>query len=392
MSFWSTATEPKRNFRYKVTIAGFGGVLDDTSYDNIWFAKKATKPSFTVGEVKANFLDKTFYYPGRVEWNSCEITFYDPNNPNAVNVLAQMFANSGYFIPTDTTTKENYGTTSKSDATNPLSVGAVTIETLDQDGGSIETWTLNNAFIKSMKFGDLSYDSDDMTEITVEFRYDWASLSDDDGMSIFAQSPGKPAPATLSQRQEGQMATTSPFWADKRFEPARKHRFRVVYIPGTTEADDGSTPVTNPYWWWTKSVTLPSFEIGEEVYQMVNRKFKYPGLLAWNDVQIVLYEKEAEATRFMSMMASAGYKFSKDEKKCGNGILKGGFSSTDLSIEEIGPSGKALQTFKLINWYIKAANFGDLTYDDDGFVTITVTIGYDAADITSQKAGQSASP
>ncbi len=107
-----------------------------------------------------------------------------------------MFANSGYIIPTNTELSTNYGTTSKSYATNSGSVGYVQIITLDQNGNHLEQWELQNAFIKSMKFGDLSYDSDDMTEITVEFRYDWASLSDDDGVYIFAKSPAKPAPAT----------------------------------------------------------------------------------------------------------------------------------------------------------------------------------------------------
>ena len=196
MSFWSEKTEPKRNFRYKIVIEGINSVSNENAGDQAWYAKKATKPSFTVGEVKANFLDKTFYYPGRVEWNTVEVTFYDPNNPNVVNHLAQMFANSGYFIPTNTELSANYGTTSKSDATNSGSVGYVQIITLDQNGNHLEQWELQNAFIKSMKFGDLSYDSDDMTEITVEFRYDWASLSDDDGVYIFAKSPAKPAPAT----------------------------------------------------------------------------------------------------------------------------------------------------------------------------------------------------
>ncbi len=177
MSFWEKTTEPKRNFRYRVEIEGLGKV--GTADDQAWYAKKVTKPSFTVGEVKANFLDKTFYYPGRVEWNTVEVTFYDPGSPNVVNHLAQMFANSGYFIPNATTNSGNYATTAKSDATNSSSVGYVNIITLDDKGNSLESWTLNNAFVKSMKFGDLSYDSDDLLEVTVEFRYDWASLKSD---------------------------------------------------------------------------------------------------------------------------------------------------------------------------------------------------------------------
>ncbi len=174
--FWDKRSEPKRNFRYKVSIEGFGKVAGDSAI-NLWMAKKVTKPSFTVGEVKANFIDKTFYYPGRVEWNTVEFTLFDPVNPNVVNRLAKMFANSGYFIPTNVTDDANYGSTAKSDAaSNSFSLGEVKIMSINQEGHKLEEWHLNNAFIKSMKFGDLSYDSDDMLEVTMELRYDWAEL------------------------------------------------------------------------------------------------------------------------------------------------------------------------------------------------------------------------
>ena len=102
-----------------------------------------------------------------------------------------MFANSGYFIPDGTSLSGNYATTAKSDATNSSSVGELVIDTIDDEGNSVESWTLNNAFVKSMKFGDLSYDSDDLLEVTVEFRYDWASLTDDGGLSLFDQESTK---------------------------------------------------------------------------------------------------------------------------------------------------------------------------------------------------------
>ena len=195
--FWEPTTEPKRNFRYKVSIGGLAAVSSTGATAQAWYAKKATKPSFTVGEVKANFIDKTFYYPGRVEWNTVEIVFYDPVNPNAVNHLAQMFANSGYFIPDGVSNTDNYGSTAKSNATSGNSVGTVTITSIDEDGGDLEKWTLNNAFIKSMKFGDLSYDSDDLLEVSVEFRYDWASLESGTN-SLFGKTAGKVTDKQLS--------------------------------------------------------------------------------------------------------------------------------------------------------------------------------------------------
>ena len=64
------------------------------------------------------------------------------------------------------------GTVNKFDAVNQL--GNVIFEELNGQGGLIGTWTLQNAFITNATFGDLSYDTDDLLNIEIQFRYDWA--------------------------------------------------------------------------------------------------------------------------------------------------------------------------------------------------------------------------
>ena len=44
-------------------------------------------------------------------------------------------------------------------------------------GQVIETWTLYNAWVQDVNFGSLSYDSDELVEISVKFRYDYADFS-----------------------------------------------------------------------------------------------------------------------------------------------------------------------------------------------------------------------
>ena len=167
MSFWtSTALEPKRQFRFRLTITA----VDQAA---IWFAKKVTVPAFTVGEVKHSFVDKTFYYPGRVEWNTIEATLVDPVNPDAVGMTNEMLAKSGYFVPSSAAANGAWGSISKAEAVQD-GIQGVTIEAIDQSGEPVGVWTLQNPFIKSVKYGDLSYDSDELREISIEFRYDWA--------------------------------------------------------------------------------------------------------------------------------------------------------------------------------------------------------------------------
>ena len=171
MSFWtSTALEPKRQYRFRLTITAVGG---DGVSNAIWYAKKVTIPSFTVGEVKHSFVDKTFYFPGRVEWNTIEATLVDPQDPDAVNIVNKILVGSGYYVPSAANGDEDWGSMSKKEAQS--AIGKVVIDVIDQDGKAVESWELENPFIKSAKFGDLSYDSDELREITMEFRYDWAT-------------------------------------------------------------------------------------------------------------------------------------------------------------------------------------------------------------------------
>ena len=57
------------------------------------------------------------------------------------------------------------------------SLGAVTVIQLDGDGNEIETWTLMNAWIQDVKFGDtLEYGNDELTQVDITLQYDWATL------------------------------------------------------------------------------------------------------------------------------------------------------------------------------------------------------------------------
>jgi len=172
-SFWSESAnmdskDPKRNFRFKVTFPGLASGV-------VWFAKKVGKPNFTVTECTHEFYNHKFYFTGRVEWQPVTLTLVDPVGEN-VNVAAQMSAlaeAAGYTIPKNSSSPLKSMTKGKAAA----SLGAVVIQQLDGEGNPLETWTLHNPFIKSFKFGDLDYSNDDITEMEMELRYDWADLA-----------------------------------------------------------------------------------------------------------------------------------------------------------------------------------------------------------------------
>jgi len=175
MPFWSTdfgqdptLKDPKRKFRFTVQFQGInaaqGGAL-------LWYAKTAAKPSFTIASSEHKYLNHTFYYPGSVTWNTISVTMVDPVEPDVTATLSDIIVGSGYSPPNDA---NSLGTMSKAKAAGAL--GRVIITQIDSNGSPLETWTLWNAYIKDVKYGDLEYGGDDLTEATVELQYDWARV------------------------------------------------------------------------------------------------------------------------------------------------------------------------------------------------------------------------
>jgi len=169
MAFWSTNdVEPKRNFRFQVEITGLG------TNSVLWWAKTVTTPAFDVTEVEHNHLDNKYYFPGRVSWNEVSLTLVDPISVDAVALTNELLESSGYVIPSQPPADPaNLSTISKAKST--AAVGDVIISILTADGNVIEQWTLRSAFIKSAKYGDLDYSSDDLRTVEMTFRYDWAT-------------------------------------------------------------------------------------------------------------------------------------------------------------------------------------------------------------------------
>ena len=174
--FWTDQgrADPKRNYRFKMTITGIAGDA------LIWYAKKVSKPKFTITESVHTYLNHKFYYPGRVEWQEVTATLVDPVSPAVVQTIMAKIEASGYGIPKNTS-----DLTSLSKASAVSQLLGVSIDQIDNVGNSVEHWELKNAWIKDFTFSDLDYESDDLSTIDVVFRYDWAEV---DG--IFGSTSG----------------------------------------------------------------------------------------------------------------------------------------------------------------------------------------------------------
>lgn len=216
MSFWNDQkVEPKRKFRWLLSIQtghldpDGKGVQSSIPY---WTIKKVNRPSYTVEEATHKFINHTFYFPGRVTYNTINFTIVDTASPDAAETLKQILYASGYALPKN----ELVSTQSITKDAAVRSLGEVTIELLggkgvanqsagkedlrsvgfatDTGGQVLEKWTLHNAWVKKIEFSELDYEGDELTEITVELRYDYAELNDGDITSAAGTLTVDPTP------------------------------------------------------------------------------------------------------------------------------------------------------------------------------------------------------
>tara|TARA_B100000927_G_scaffold289815_1_gene287174 strand:+ start:4134 stop:4709 length:576 start_codon:yes stop_codon:yes gene_type:complete len=171
-SFWSEpGLEPKRKFRYLLYFAGMPQFI----------AKSVSKPSFQVGSTQHSYLQHNFNFPGRVTWQDVSITIVDPIQPDSTSTLYKIIQDAGYVLPPNVTNDELGGARTITKADMVAALGpTVRIDTIGSGGSSevLESWILNNPQITSVNFDTLDYSSDELLNIQIGIKYDWASLNE----------------------------------------------------------------------------------------------------------------------------------------------------------------------------------------------------------------------
>lgn len=181
MAFWNLASsEPRRAHRFLLNLPSLGGRSADESYQQ-YLCKTVTKPSYTLSETEHKFLGNTYYYPGAVTWDPVTAQLVNAVKPDGNQLLLDALYIAGYINPDDQAAIFNGlgpagttfpGTPNKADALAAL--GDVIIRELDGSGDVVGTWKLMNPFINNVKFGDLDYSSEELLNIDITFRYDFA--------------------------------------------------------------------------------------------------------------------------------------------------------------------------------------------------------------------------
>jgi hypothetical protein len=169
--FWaSNNLEPKRSNRFVMYIGDFPH----------WFIHMSDKPSYKLATVKYYWLNHTFNYPSKIEWNPIKVTLYDPVHPDAAKTMLDVMNRGGYHFPYG---PDDLTTISKEQMINALG-GQILLRQVGADGVVVEEWVLKNPWVSSVDNGKLDFEKDDPVNVEIEITYDWAIMTIGEGWDI----------------------------------------------------------------------------------------------------------------------------------------------------------------------------------------------------------------
>jgi hypothetical protein len=195
MTFWTSRhVTPKTKSKFIVKI-------DQYILKNV---KSVTKPAVEINTKEFKLINHYFNYPGLAKWQPITIKFVDMKGdyasttgahpstglagnqmPDTAHFLHSLLTVGGYSTP-------NSGDASMSKGGFAKGLKEITIQQISpgrgdvspggaktvkvQDYEIVESWKLINPIIKSIKWGDLDYGSDDLVEYSIDVIYDYAEF------------------------------------------------------------------------------------------------------------------------------------------------------------------------------------------------------------------------
>ena len=117
-----------------------------------------------IGSVASNMMAKLLGH-----------SYVPPNRIPAAGSSTTATVLSAITRPMDTARDAIYGNKNLSKENLTKSLGEIKIVSLNGAGDVYESWTIHNGMITNLKFSQLGYGGEDLTEISVTVNYDWAT-------------------------------------------------------------------------------------------------------------------------------------------------------------------------------------------------------------------------
>lgn len=170
--FWTDNTfEPKQNHKFKVLFTIEGEQLMVPWY----YVISCDKPSFEIGEAKYKLLNEEKKYPTNVTWKDITITFVETTDNVSLGILYGSM-NLQQIRESVTICETRVNAIEKPSQFSQVTAGTFVIQTLDNEGEVIESWTLNNWWVKNIGQDTSDYGSENISKVKATISYDWAKL------------------------------------------------------------------------------------------------------------------------------------------------------------------------------------------------------------------------
>ena len=176
-----------------------------------------------------------------------------------------------------------------------------------------------------------------------------------------------------------------PFWTNPLSEPKREHRF-ILRLPDLTSVDQEFAYAE----YLARSVTKPSYGVSETPHKFLGNTYYYPGIVTWNTVSAeIVNAVSPDGNKIMyDALVKMGY-LKPDVQQ--DVFLNNLDPSTpnkqaavatlgNVEIEELSGEGGTLGVWTLQNAFITSAKFGDLNYDSEGILNVSLEFRYDWAE------------
>ena len=148
-----TPFEPKLKNRFIMEIDGIPAYL----------IKAGNRPTINFETVELHHMNVVRYVKGKGQWQSLDITLYDPIVPSGAQAVIEWIRLGHESV----TGRDGYSDFYKKD---------VEFNLLGPVGDVVEKWSLKGTYIQSANFGDLDWSVSEPAEITCTLRYDYAVL------------------------------------------------------------------------------------------------------------------------------------------------------------------------------------------------------------------------
>jgi hypothetical protein len=160
--------QPKLNYRFRVVVAGFGGVLGGSSQEFTRQVMNVSRPKVSHESIPLDSYNSRMYVMGKHTWEPITITLRDDIANNLTKLVGRQ-------VQSQLDHKNQRG---PSAGTNYKF--STLIEILDGNSGdATEQWQLEGCFITNADYSQTDYAVSDPVTITVTLQYDNAVLNDD---------------------------------------------------------------------------------------------------------------------------------------------------------------------------------------------------------------------